>query len=136
MFSHIYLLNLGTHEVQTCEVNNCTTPGRVNISCNFTENSQAMGYFSILHPTDDIFQELFVVASINLSSFENDTSPSDLKISVPWVCPDSYEVIVFDLGNSGLPPVLSGDINYVADKKNVTVTDSGGGKRNLSEKLC
>ena len=132
----LFVYILGTHEVQTCEVNNCTTPGRVNISCNFTENSEAMGYLSILRPTDDIFHELFVVASTNVFSFKSDSSSSDLKISVPWVLPASYNVVVFDIGSDGLLPILSGGTNYAADEKNVTVTDSGGGKRNLSEKLC
>lgn len=67
---------------------------------------------------------MFVVAS------RNDTSISDLKISLSGVHPDNYTVFVFELGENGLPPVLSGDTNYAAEEKIVTVTNLGeaGGK--------
>lgn len=124
-FSH----KLGTHEVQRCEANNCSTGGRVNISCDFSENSEAKGYLSILCPKRNSSQEMFVVA------IREDTSSSDLAISVPGVPPDSYDVVVFDLGRNGLPP---SDTNYAAEEEeNVTVTNpgEGGGKGYLSEKL-
>ena len=72
---------------------------------------------------------MFVVA------IRKDTSSSDLEISVPGVPPDSYDVVVFDLGRNGLPP---GDTNYAAEEEeNITVTNpgEGGGKGYLSEKL-
>ena len=115
-------LNLGTHEVHMCVANNCSTGGRVNISCNFTDGSKAKGYLSILCPQNISVDELFVVAN------RNDRSSPELNVSVPWVRPNNYTVVVFDLQNDGLPPVLSGDINYAAEREeNVNVTDSGGG---------
>ena len=72
---------------------------------------------------------MFVVAN------RTDLSSSDLEISVPGVPPDSYNVLVFDLGRNGLPPNY---VNYAAEEEeNVTVTNPGevGGKENLSERL-
>ena len=125
----IFSLNLGTHDVQTCAANNCSTGGRVNISCNFTENSEAKGYLSILCPKGNSSREIFVVA------IRNDASSSDLAISVPGVPPDGYNVVVFDLGRNGLPP---DDTNYAAEEEeDVTVANPGrgGGKGPLIEKL-
>ena len=77
---------------------------------------------------------MFIVAS------RNDTSISDLKISVSGLHPDNYTVFVFDIGENGLPPVLSGDTNYAAEEKIVTVTNPGevGGKvvNNCATDLC
>ena len=110
----------GTHEVQACEVNGYSTPGAVNISCNFTENSKAKGYLSILYPRNNSFQEeMFVVAS------RTDLSSSKLNVSVPGIPPNDYTVIVYDLKRNGLPPVLSGDTNYPAEEENVTVANPG-----------
>ena len=72
---------------------------------------------------------MFVVAN------RTDPSSSDLEISVSGVPPDSYDVVVFDLGRNGLPPNY---VNYAAeDEENVTVTNPGevGGEENLSERL-
>ena len=110
----------GTHEVQACEVNSCSTPGAVNISCNFTENSEAKGYLSILYPRNNCSLEMFVVAS------RTDLSSSKLNVSVPGIPPNDYTVIVYDLTRNGLPPVLSGDINYPAEEENITVANPGG----------
>ena len=112
----------GTHEVQACEVNGYSTPGAVNISCNFTKNSKAKGYLSILYPRNKSSQEMFVVAS------RTDLSSSKLNICVPGTSPNEYTVIVYDLRRNGLPPVLSGGTNYPAEEENVTVTNPGGGE--------
>ena len=113
-------LNLGTHEVQACEVNSCATPGGVNISCNFTENSKAKGYLSILYPRNNSSLEMFVVAS------RTDLSSSKLNVSVSGIPPNDYTVIVYDLKSDGLPPMLSGGTNYPAEEENVTVANPGG----------
>ena len=115
------LLILGTHEAQTCEANNCSTGGRVNISCTFAENSQAKGYLSILCPKTNSSQEMFVVAN------RPDTSTSDVNISVPRLPPDDYTVVVYDLGSSGLPVLSDASNPYVlaAEEENVTVTNPG-----------
>ena len=118
---------LGTHEAQTCAANNCSTGGRVNISCTFAENSQAKGYLSILSSKTNLFQETFVVAN------RPDTSSSDVNISIPMLPPDDYTVVVYDLRSNGLP-VLSDPSNpYVlaAELENVTVTNPGNGGGNV-----
>ena len=126
---NVFLSIVGTHEVQTCVANDCSTGGRVNISCNFTENSNAKGYLSILCPkinsseTFNSSQEMFVVAS------RKDMTTSELKISVSGVPPDNYTAFVFDLASNGLPPALSGKTNFVAEEEeNITVTDPGEAK--------
>ena len=58
---------------------------------------------------------MFVVAS------RTDLSSSKLNVSVPGIPPNDYTVIVYDLTRNGLPPVLSGDINYPAEEENITV---------------
>ena len=116
-------LNIGTHDVQTCIANNCSKPGTVNITCNFTENSNAMGYLPILSSNTNPSDEMFFVAS------RHDITSSELNISIPGVFPDDYTVIVFDLGRNGLPPMLSGNINYAAaEDENITVTNPGEAK--------
>ena len=77
-----------------------------------------MGYLSILCSKTNTYQEMFVIAN------RDNMSSSDLNISVPGVIPDNYTVVVFDLGRNGVPPVLSGDINYAAAEENITVTNS------------
>ena len=97
-----FFLILGTCEPQICtaDVIDVSRPEAVNISCKFTE---ATGYLLILSPQTDSSQEIFVVASkVNMSN-------SDWKISVPGVPLDNYAVFLYDLGSSGLPPLLSGD---------------------------
>ena len=126
---NVFLCVVGTHEVQTCVANNCSTGGRVNISCNFTENSKAKGYLSIFCPKNNSFetfnssQEMFVVGS------RKDMTTSELKISVSGVPPDDYTVVVFDLASNGLPPALSGKTNFAAEEEeNITVKDPGEAK--------
>ena len=63
---------------------------------------------------------MFVVAS------RTDLSSSKLNICVPGIPPNDYTVIVYDLTRNGLPPVLSGDINYPAEEENITVANPGG----------
>lgn len=121
-------LYLGTHDVQTCAAGNCSTGGRVNISCIFTENSKAKGYLSLLCPKDNSSQtlnssqEMFVVAS------RKDMSTSELKLSVSGVPPDNYNVAIFDLASNGLPPALSGSPNFVAEEDDITVIGPGEAK--------
>jgi len=110
--------NLGTHEAQSCAVNNSSTPGTVNISCTFSESSKAMGYLSVLSSETNTSREMFVVAN------RHDMSSSDLEVSVSGVPPDNYSVIVYDIESDGLP-VLSTDTNpFVqnAEEENVAVT--------------
>ena len=112
--------NSGTHEVQTCSFNSHFRPGTVNIDCNFTENSNAMGYLPVLSSITNSSLEIFVVAG------RLDTTSSALNISVSGIPPDNYTVVVFDLARNGLPPALSGNINYAAvEEENITVTNPG-----------
>ena len=96
----------------------------MNISCAFPENSGALGYLSILN-FDNPSREMFFAAS------RDDMSNSDLNISVSGVPSNNYSVVFFDIGNSGVPPVLSDDDGggwpYVlaAGIENVTATDPG-----------
>ena len=113
-------LNLGTHEVQSCDIYSCSTPGIVNISCNFNDNSKAKGYLTILWPRNNSSLETFIVAN------RTDLSSSTLNISVPGLPPNDYTVIVYDFNRDGLPPVLSGGTNYPAEEENVTLTNQGG----------
>ena len=124
-----FSFNSGTHDVQACEANNCSKPGTVNITCNFTENSNAKGYLSVLYPKENSSQEIFVVAN------RTDTSDSPLKVTVPGLPKDNFDVVVFDLGGDGLPP---SDVNYAAEEEeNVTVIKKGEteGKGCFIEKL-
>ena len=92
----------------------------VNINCTFAGNSKAKGYLSILCSKTNSFQKIYVVAN------REDTSSSNLDINISGTPLDEYNMVVFDLGRNGLPPVLSGDINYVlAAEENITVTTSG-----------
>ena len=77
-----------------------------------------MGYLSILCSKTNPYQEMFVIAN------RDNMSSSDLNISVSGIPPDNYSVVVFDLGRNGLPPALSGNINYAAEEENITVTNS------------
>ena len=78
-----------------------------------------MGYLSILCSKTNPYQVIFVVAN------RDNVSSPDLNISVSGVPPDDYTVVVFDLASNGLPPVLSGNINYAAAEENITVINSG-----------
>ena len=79
-----------------------------------------MGYLSILCSKTNPYQEMFVIAN------RDNVSSSDLNISVSGIPPDDYTVVVFDLGMNGVPPVLSGNINYAAaEEENITVTNPG-----------
>ena len=63
---------------------------------------------------------MFVVAN------RNDTSNSPLRVSVPGLPKDSFDVVVFDLGGNGLPP---NDINYAAEEEeSVPVIRKGEGE--------
>ena len=110
---------VGTHEVQSCVITTCSRQGAVNISCTFAGRSKAMGYLSILCSKTNPYQEMFVIAN------RHNVSSSDLNISISGVPPDNYTVVVFDLGMNGVPPVLSGNINYAAAEENITVTNPG-----------
>ena len=123
-------LNLGTHEVQTCAINTYSRPGTVNISCNFTENSKAIGYLPILSSKTNFSQEMFVIAS------GRDATSSNLNISVPGLSQDNYTVVVYDLGGNGLPPLLEGHTNYPAEEENVIITDLGEAERLCKVYLC
>ena len=116
---------IGTHEAQTCAVNNCSTPGMVNISCTFTENSKAKGYLSVISSKSNPPHGRFVVANRDMSS-------RDLNISVPGLPHDNYDVIVYDLGENGLPVLSDVTSPFVlaAEEESVHVTtdpeDKGG----------
>ena len=115
MFTSLYL---GTHEAQACAATNCSRPGTINISCNFSENSTAKGYLSILCSKSNSSQEVFVVAN------RRNTSSSDLKIAVTGIPSDEYNVFVYDIGNDHLPVLSDENNSYVlaAEEENVTVT--------------
>ena len=101
----------------------------MNVSCAFPDNSVALGYLSILC-FDNSSREIFVAAS------RDDMSNSDLNISISGVPSDNYTVAVFDIGNKGVPPILSDDkYALAAGIENVTVIDpegSGGEKENIT----
>ena len=79
-----------------------------------------MGYLPVLSSKTNSSLEIFVVAG------RLDTTSSALNISVSGVPSDDYNVVVFDLGSNGLPPALSGNINYAAaEEENITVTNPG-----------
>ena len=59
---------------------------------------------------------MFVVAN------RTDMSTSGLRISVPGLPRDKFDVVVFDLGENGRPPR---DINYAAEEETVNITDPG-----------
>jgi len=110
---------IGTHDIQKFDANNCSTGGRINVSCTFAEESRAMGYLSILCPNSS--QEIFAIA--NRTNFFS----TDLNISIPEVPPGDYVVTVFDLESNGLP-VLSNDTNpYIqqsaGERENINVTE-------------
>ena len=109
---------LGTHEAQTCVATNCSKPGTINISCNFSENSTAKGYLSILSSKSNQSQAVFVIAN------RSNMSSSDLRISVPGIPPDNYTVVMYDLGNNHLPVLSDENNSYVlaAEEENVTLT--------------
>ena len=103
-----------------CSFNSHFRPGTVNIDCNFTESSNAMGYLPVLFSKTNSSLKIFVVAC------RPDTTSSGLNISVSGIPPDNYTVLVFDLARNGLPPALSGNINYAAaEEENITVTNPG-----------
>jgi len=110
-----------THDIQRLDANNCSTGGRINVSCAFAEESEAMGYLSILCPNSS--QEIFAIAN------RTDLFSTELKISVSGVPRGNYMVIVFDLERSGLP-VLSNDTNpYIQqsadERENINVIQPG-----------
>ena len=112
------LCTLGTHEAQACAVTNCSRPGIISISCNFSENSTAKGYLSILWSKSNLSQEVFVVAN------RRNMSTCDSKITVPRISSDEYGVVVYDLGKDHLPVLSDENNSYVlaAEEENVTVT--------------
>ena len=59
---------------------------------------------------------MFVVAN------RDDMSTSGLRISVPGLPRDKFDVVVFDLGENGRPPR---NINYAAEEETVNITDPG-----------
>ena len=59
---------------------------------------------------------MFVVAN------RDDMSTSGLRIRIPGLPRDKFDVVVFDFGESGRPP---GDINYAAEEETVYITDPG-----------
>ena len=72
---------------------------------------------------------MFVIAN------RTDTSDSPLRVSVPGLPKNNFDVVVFDLGGDGLPP---SDINYAAEEEeNVTVIKKGQTEGNgcFNEKL-
>ena len=120
---HSYFI-LGTHDAQNCTTE-CFRPNTVNVSCAFPVNSTALGYLSILC-FDNSSRVMFFAAS------RGDMSNSDLNISISGVPSGNYSVVVFDIGNSGVPPVLSADYDgsgwpyaLAAGIQNVTVTEPG-----------
>ena len=104
---------LGTHAAQNCTANECSRPNTVNVSCAFPGTSVALGYLSIL--CFDNSSQIFVAAS------RDDMSNSDLNISVSGVPSDNCTVVLFDIGNNGIPPV--NNTVLAAGVENVTVTD-------------
>lgn len=60
---------------------------------------------------------MFFIAS------RHNTTSSNLNISVSGVPQDNYTVVVYDLGENGLPPLLAGHTNYPAEEENVIITD-------------
>jgi len=86
----------------------------VNVSCAFPGTSVALGYLSILC-FDNSSHEIFVAAS------RDDMSNSDLNVSVSGVPSDNCTVVLFDIGNNGIPPV--NNTVLAAGVENVTVTD-------------
>ena len=110
---------LGTHEAQTCVATNGSKPGTINISCNFSENSTAKGYLSILSSKSNQSQAVFVVAN------RSNVSSSDLTISVPGIPPDDYTVVMYDLGSDHLPVISDENNSYVlaAEEENITLTE-------------
>ena len=76
-----------------------------------------MGYLSILSSKTNFSQEMFFIAS------RHNTTSSNLNISVSGVPQDNYTVVVYDLGENGLPPLLAGHTNYPAEEENVIITD-------------
>ena len=59
---------------------------------------------------------MFVVAN------RTDMSSSGLRISIPGLPRDKFDVVVFDLEENGHPPR---DINYAAEEETVNITDPG-----------
>ena len=79
-----------------------------------------MGYLPVLSSKTNSSLKIFVVAD------RRDTTSSALNISVSSIPPHNYTVVVFDLARNGLPPALSGEINYAAtEEENITVTNLG-----------
>ena len=105
---------LGTHDAQNCTANECSRPNTVIVSCAFPGTSVALGYLSILS-FDNSSHEIFVAAS------RNDMSNSDLNISVSGVPSDNSTVVLFDIGNNGIPPL--NNTVLAAGVENVIVTD-------------
>ena len=98
----------------------------MNVSCAFPGTSVALGYLSILY-FDNSSHEIFVAAS------RDDMSNSDLNISVSGVPSDNSTVVLFDIGNNGIPPV--NNTVLAAGVENVTVTDpdsAGDGEENIT----
>jgi len=110
---------VGTHNVQTVDVNNYSRPRVVNISCTFAETSTAMGYLLILWPRANSSQEMFVVAN------RLNASRDDLDISVPGVLPGEYMVVVFDLQSNGLPVLstVTSQHTLSAGERDITVLE-------------
>ena len=113
---------VGTHNVQTVDVNNSSRPGVVNVSCTFAETSTAMGYLLILRPKANSPQEMFVVANRLLNARRD-----DLDISVPGVLPGEYMVVVFDLHSDGLPMLstVTSQHTLSAGERDITVLEQG-----------
>ena len=113
--------HIGTHDIRKLDANNCSTGGRINVSCTFAEESEAMGYLLILCPNS--YQEIFAIAN------RMDLFSTELNISVSGIPPGDYMVIVYDLERNGLP-VLSNDTNvYIQqsadERENINVIQPG-----------
>ena len=85
----------GLFDIQTATVNSYS-PGTVNVSCLFANNSRALGCLVVLHPQNVSQSEMLAYAAR-----DNSNAPT-ANISIPGVPKDSHTVLVFDGEQNGL----------------------------------
>jgi len=107
------LKNLSLFDVQESTANKCSSPGMVNASCIFANNSQALGCLVVLHPQTATQPEMFAYAA------RDNSSALTANISIAGVPIGSYTVLVFDGEQNGL---LS---TRAAAVQNVNVIEEG-----------
>ena len=104
----------GTFDIKTALGNNCSYPGRVNVSCTFATDSQALGCLVVLSSWNTTQTEIFAYAA------RDNGNASTANISILGVPKGDYRMLPFDGEYSGLLSERA-----AIAPQNVTVTEDG-----------